>query len=152
MDVVGFVVGQLFFLTVFGAPFALLVLGPLGWVAHRSGPSVRRAGALLLAYALTAAFLGWHAYSFVPAQYTRDGAFLSAPKSNSLGEIHAVFLERAGIPEAISPDRAPAIRAMVAEERATFIRRWLTLAAIGLIACAVLLIAPAVTASRPSVQ
>ena len=70
------------------------------------------------------ACVGYFAYAFVPAQYTRDLRLTSAPRSNSLGSIHGEFLERAKNPEAVSPENVPEILKMVQGEREVFLKRW----------------------------
>lgn len=122
--------------------FGFYVLLPIGWIGwERRRSTWQAATSVLTLYALTAIFLGWFAYMLVPAVYTRDQRWSAPPHSNSLGAIHGDLLYRASIPEAIDPERAPAIRAMVREERRVFFSAWLRLSLAGLILPASLLLA-----------
>jgi hypothetical protein len=129
----GYLFFYLSFLAVYLTPVVALVWLPLYWWARRPGrAAVRGASALLIGYLALAAALGAFAYQFVPAQYTRYQRWQWPPTSSSLGEIHAVFLERLDKSGAIAPERAPEIRQMVDEERAVYSRGWTRITLTGL--------------------
>jgi hypothetical protein len=106
-------------------PVALVTVLPLGLLLWWSGAlhRWRRLSSSLL-YLLNAVVLGGFVYYLVPAQYTHDLQFSRPPVSSGLGEIHADLLVRADVPEVIAPERAPSVRAQVAQERTTFATRW----------------------------
>jgi hypothetical protein len=114
------------------AATAVLLLSPLLFWSRAAGAStLRRTVGAVVAYVAIAATLGGYAYAVVPAQYTRDLRWNWPPTSNSLGEIHGVYLERLRNPEAISSENAPGIRASIERERAEFAWRWLILSGAG---------------------
>lgn len=122
-------------------PVAICAVLPLAMVTLSSeGSRWRRALGGVGTYVVVAAFLGFFAYAFIPAQYTRDLELRWPPGSSSLGEIHAVFLQRTANPEAIAPENAPHIRQMVYEERWVFFRRWLTVTLLGFVTGVLILV------------
>lgn len=114
--------------------FGFFVLLPIGWIGwERRHTTWVTITSVLTIYAITVVFLGWFAYMFIPAVYTRDQRWSAPPGSDSLGAIHGELLERAGIPEAIPPENAPATRQLVREERRAYLEGWLRLSLAGLI-------------------
>lgn len=114
--------------------FGLVVLAPLGLLW--GGSRLRKLGVLVAGYAAAEALLGLFAYACLPAQYTRNGDFRALPRSSPLWEQHAVSLERAANPAAVSPGQAPAVRGEVEEEQLAFAQRWALAAGLGLLALA----------------
>ena len=106
-------------------PFVLLVLPGRG---ARWRLPVAAFGGYLLAAIVTGAY----AYAIVPADYTRDHRWTRHPASSSLGEIHAVALERMQHPGAMSPEAAAAWRDRIRQERRAFAADWLIVTLAGL--------------------
>ena len=101
------------------APFACaLVEGGAAWW--------RRVVAVLGSYAILAAVAGVAAYAVLPADYTLFHRRTLHPMASSLGEIHAVDLERMPHPGAFSPEYATARREEIRRERWAFARDWAT--------------------------
>lgn len=106
------------------APLVVLLrwLGPL-----RQRPLI----SATIVYLASMAVVGLLVYALIPAQYARDLDFSSGVRSSSLGEIHAVYLQRVTNPEAVALENTPAILNMVHEDRAEFFRRWIAVTLAG---------------------
>lgn len=125
--------GLLWWFGVWFAPVLVFAIAPLVFFASSPGSSRRRKQvSTVLGYLIVAAFLGFFAYEFVPAQYTRGQAWTWPPTSNPLGEIHAGFLQDAENPEVFAPQDASRIRQTVRKEQMEYFRSWLLLALGGL--------------------
>ena len=126
-------------------PVATFGLLPLVLFATAKPPSkFRIALCAIIGYLIVTVFVGLFAYAFIPAQYTRDQRWAWPPTSNSLGEIHGVFLERAASPSAVAPQSAPYVRQLVRDEQLTYLRRCLPLASGGFVIWMAIVLLPGV--------
>lgn len=110
-------------------PFALHILEtrrtPLRWLV-----------VLLAGYLVLSSIAGGLAYGMLPADYTKFHRLTLHPSANSLGEIHAVDLQRLAQPGAFASSHVPARYAEIAAEREQFVREWTMVSGYGL--CGVL--------------
>ncbi len=115
-------------------PLCALVLMPfLGIVLEGKLTWWRMTIAVVGGYLLVAIAAGFYAYTIVPADYTRSHHWTAHPVSNSLGENHAVALERMQHPGAMSPEVAAVWQDRIRQERRAFVGDWLKVTMTGLV-------------------